>query len=80
MLKKIKETITDLAYSAVSYAENALTTSSGQEKKRTAIAFVVNKLAVGSPFKPLLVFLLTNFIDEAIEQAVEYMNTVRNED
>ncbi len=80
ILNKIKETITDLAYSAVSYAENSLATSSGQEKKRLAITFVVNKLAVATPFKPFVIFILTDFIDNAIEKAVEYMNEVRNED
>ncbi len=80
ILDKIKETITDLAYSAVSYAENSLSTSSGQEKKRLAITFVVNKLAIATPFKPFVIFILTDFIDNAIEKAVEYMNEVRNED
>ena len=34
MLNNLKEIITDLAFSAVNYAENALSTSSGQDKKR----------------------------------------------
>lgn len=80
ILDKIKETISDLAYSAVSYAENSLSTSSGKEKKRLAITFLVNKLAIATPFKPFIIFILTDFIDKAIENAVEYMNEVRNED
>lgn len=80
ILDKIKETISDLAYSAVSYAENSLSTSSGKEKKRLAITFLVNKLAIATPFKPFVIFILTDFIDKAIENAVEYMNEVRNED
>lgn len=79
MFKKLKETITDLAYSAVSYAENKLSTSSGQEKKRMAISFLISKLPVASPFKPAIVFFLTEFIDNAIETAVKFMNEVRNE-
>lgn len=80
ILDKIKETISDFAYSAVSYAENSLSTSSGKEKKRLAITFLVNKLAIATPFKPFVIFILTDFIDKAIENAVEYMNEVRNED
>ena len=80
LFKKIKETITDLAYSAVSYAENALSTSSGQEKKRAAIAFLVSRSTIASPIKSFVIFMLTNFIDKAIENAVEYMNEVRNEE
>lgn len=80
ILDKIKETISDLAYSAVSYAENSLSTSSGKEKKRLAITFLVNKLAIANPLKPFVIFILTDFIDKAIENAVEYMNEVRNED
>lgn len=80
MFKILKETIDDLAYSAVSYAENALTTASGKEKKRSAITFLVSKLPIALPFKGIVVFFLSGFIDKAIENAVEYMNEVRNED
>lgn len=80
MFKYLKDTISDLAYSAVSYAEGALNTASGQTKKRTAIEFVVNRIPVPLPFKPIVAFLLATFIDEAIEKAVTYMNQVKYED
>ncbi len=80
MFKKFRDTIADLAYIAVNYAENTLTSASGKEKKREAISFLVNKLEIASPFKPLVIFLFTNFIDKSIEKAVEYMNQIKNED
>lgn len=80
MFKNLKDTISDLAYGAVSYAENALKTSSGQTKKRTAIEFVITRIPVPIPFKPIVAMLLATFIDEAIEKAVKYMNQVKNED
>lgn len=80
MFGKLRNAITDLAYKAVNYAENALTTSSGREKKKAAIAYIIDKLSITAPFKPLVIFLLTNFIDKSIEKAVEYMNQVKNED
>lgn len=80
MFKNLKDTISDLAYGAVSYAEEALKTSSGQTKKRTAIDFVVNRIPVPYPFKPIVAMLLATFIDEAIEKAVKYMNQVKYED
>ena len=80
MFKNLKENIKELASYAVNYAENKLATSSGKEKKQAAIAFVVERLAFPPMFKPILVLLFSNFIDKAIEKAVEYMNRVRNED
>ena len=80
MFKNFKNNISDLAYSAVNYAENVLSTATGQEKKQAAISFVVSKLAIPSTFKPIVILLFTNFIDNAIEKAVEYMHKVRNED
>lgn len=80
MFENLKDTISDLAYGAVSYAENALKTSSGQTKKCTAIEFVITRIPVPIPFKPIVAMLLATFIDEAIEKAVKYMNQVKNED
>ena len=80
MFKNLKNTIKDLAYTAVSYAENKLSTASGREKKEIAISFLVNRLEILPIFKPLVVFVLTNFIDKSIEKAVECMNQVKNED
>jgi len=80
MFNKFKEKIKELADYAVNYAENKLNTSSGQEKKQAAIAFIVEKLEFPPMFKPFLILLFSNFIDNAIEKAVEYMHRVRNED
>ena len=80
MFKNFKTTIKELAVSAVNYAENALNSSSGKEKKEAAIAFVVEKLALPPVLKPVIILLFSNFIDNAIETAVTYMKKVRNED
>ncbi|MBR2526637.1 hypothetical protein IKE67_09255 [bacterium] len=80
MFKNLKNTIKDLAYTAVTYAENALSKSSGKEKKKAAIDFLVNKLEIPLMFKPFVIFLLTNFIDKSIEKAVKCMNQIKNED
>ena len=80
MLKNFKNNIKELAYSAVNYAENALTTSSGQAKKKEAIAYLVGKLVLPPMLKPFVILLFSSFIDEAIETAVVYMHKVRNEE
>lgn len=80
MFKEIKDTIKDLAYSAVYYAEEKLNTGTGQEKKRFAVNFIVNRLALPEFLKPFLIFVLSSFIDNSIEKAVEYLNQVQNED
>jgi hypothetical protein len=80
MLTKIKETIKELAFSAVNYAENALSTQSGKEKKRAAIEFVVTRLPFPQPFKSIIGLLLSKIIDAAIENSVEYVKTLKKED
>lgn len=80
MFKNFKDTITDLAYSAVNYAEKAMATASGKEKKRAAVDFLVNKLVLPYPIKPFIVFFFNKFIDKAIEKAVDCMNQIKNED
>lgn len=80
MFKNLKNVIKDLAYTAVSYAESALSTSSGKEKKKAAIEFLVNRLEIPIMIKPLIALLFTNFIDKSIEKAVECMNQIKNED
>ncbi|MBR1680373.1 hypothetical protein IJ707_01125 [bacterium] len=80
MFENLKDTITDLAYSAVTYAENKLETSTGKEKKRTAVNYVINKLALPPVLKPFIALLLSSFIDNAIEKAVKYINQVKYED
>lgn len=74
----LKKIITSLAYSAVNMAENALKEEDGQAKKQLAIEFVVNRLPIIQPFKSIVGVLMSKFIDEAIEQAVCYMNEIQN--
>lgn len=78
MFSEIKSNITELAYSAVTVAEETLSSASGQEKKSAAINYVISMLPIASPFKSIISFLLSRFIDEAIEKAVEYMNSIKN--
>jgi len=79
MFKTIKETIKETAYSAVKMAELELSSATGKEKKEKAVEFVVSRIPVAQPFKPIIVILLSKFIDKAIEQAVTYMKTVQYE-
>ena len=78
MLSSLKETIKELAFSAVTIAEETLNTSSGQEKKNAAIEYVVAMLPVPAIFKTIISMFLSNFIDEAIEEAVAYMKSIQN--
>jgi hypothetical protein len=78
MFKNLKSTITELAYSAVNIAENTLESSSGREKKKAAIEYIVSMLPFISPFKSIIAVILSKFIDEAIEKSVSYMNNIKN--
>lgn len=75
MFNNLKNTIKQLAIKAVVVAEETLGSNKGQAKKKMAIEFIVSKLPVPSPFKTLTAMLLSSFIDDAVEFAVEYMNT-----
>lgn len=78
MFKNLKNTITELAFSAVNMVEQSLETKTGAEKKTMAIEYVVSMLPILPPIKTVVVLVLTKFIDEAIEQAVKYMNDMKN--
>jgi hypothetical protein len=78
MFSNLKSKITELAYAAVTMAEETLETSSGQEKKAAAIAYVISMLPIASPFKSIVTAILSKFLDEAVEKAVEYMQSVKN--
>lgn len=78
MLKDLKNNITELAYAAVSVAEETLNTSSGQEKKKVALEYIISMLPIASPLKCVVSILLGKFIDEAIERAVQYMKNIKN--
>lgn len=77
MFSNLKSTITELAYAAVSMADETLESSTGQEKKTEAIKYIVSMLPIVSPFKGVVSFALSKFIDEAIEKAVEYLKSIK---
>lgn len=78
MFNNLKSTITDLAYAAVNMAEDTLSTSTGKEKKAAALDYVVSMLPVPILLKGIVSTLLSKFIDEAVEKAVEYMKSIKN--
>lgn len=78
MFSNLKVTITELAYAAVNMAEETLASSSGQEKKAAAVEYIVSMLPVAGVFKGIISTLLSKFIDEAVEKAVQYMKSVKN--
>lgn len=78
MFGNLKTMISELAYSAVNIAEETLGSSCGQEKKIAAIEYIVSMLPIVSPLRSIVAVVLSKFIDEAIEKAVEYMNNVKN--
>ena len=75
MFNKLKETIKELAKTAVVKAEEALGSRTGQQKKDMAIKYIVNNIPVFAPLKPLISMLLSSFIDDTVEFAVEYMKS-----
>ncbi len=75
MFGKLKETIKELAKTAVVKAEETLGSQKGQEKKAMAIEYIVSHIPVFAPLKPLISMLLSSFIDDAVEFAVEYMKS-----
>lgn len=78
MFGNLKNTITELAYAAVNMAEKTLDSAPGQEKKTAAVEYVVSMLPIASPIKGFVAFVLSKFIDEAVEKAVVYMKSIKN--
>lgn len=78
MLENLKNNITELAYAAVNIAEETLNSSTGQEKKKIALEYIISMLPIASPLKGIITVVLGKFIDEAIEKAVEYMKSIKN--
>lgn len=76
MFDKVKSTIKELAKTAVIKAEEALGSNKGQEKKKMAIEYIIQKLPFPAFLKPVISFLFSSFIDDAIEFAVEYMKGI----
>ncbi len=73
MFKNLKETIKDISINAVITAEEALGSNKGKEKKQMAVEYIVSNIPVIAPFKKLIAMLLSSFIDDAVEFAVQYM-------
>lgn len=73
MLNNLKKQIKELAKTAVVIAEKSLGSKMGQQKKQMAIEYVLNHIPLPIFIKPLISLLLSSFIDDAIEFAVEYM-------
>lgn len=78
MLSNIKIKISELAYAAVSMAEETLDSACGRDKKAAAVDYIVSMLPIASPLKGIISFILSKFIDEAVEKAVGYMNSIKN--
>ena len=75
MFDKLKETIKELAKTAVFKGEEALGSKKGQEKKEMAIKYVIDKIPLPAFLKPVISIFLSSFIDDAVELAVEYMKS-----
>jgi len=74
MLEKFKNKILGLAKEAVFSVEKELDGESGKNKKIAAIKYVISHLPVASSLKYILGFVLSVFIDSAVEIAVAFMN------
>ena len=73
MFENIKATIKEVSITAVKAAEEALGSNKGKQKKAMAINYIVSKIPVASPFQRLVAMLLSSFIDDAVELAVQLM-------
>ena len=75
MFKNLKEAIKKVSVQAVKLAEETLGSNKGQEKKKMAIEYIISKLPIPFPFNKFIGILLSSFIDDAVEFAVQYMKT-----
>lgn len=73
MFKNLKSKIKEIALTAVEIAEETLGSQKGKEKKEMAINYIVENIPVIAPFKKLIALLLSSFIDDAVEFAVQFM-------
>jgi len=76
MLKNLKIQIKELAKSAVIIAEKSLGSNTGKQKKKMAIEYIINHISMPVFLKPFISLLLSSFIDDAVEFAVEYMEVI----
>lgn len=79
MFIKFKKMIFNLARNAVIVAESELGSGNGALKKQNAIRYVAEHLPVSPFVRGIICSLLSRFIDDAIEIAVEYMNSLPKE-
>ena len=76
MFSNVKNKIKELAKKAVIVAEAELGSGKGQEKKKLAIQYIVNKLPFVPLVKTIISVLLSSFIDDVVEISVDYMNSL----
>ena len=73
MFKNLKSKIKEIALTAVQIAEETLGSQKGREKKEMAVNYIVKNIPVIAPFRKLIALLLSSFIDDAVEFAVQFM-------
>ena len=78
MLSNLKSIIRQLAKNAVVVAETELNQASGQQKKQKAIEYIISNLPFSSLVKSIISIFLSGFIDNSVEAAVLYMQSLRN--
>jgi hypothetical protein len=76
MFSKIKTQIIELARNAVLVVENEIGSGKGQVKKEKAIEYVLKNLNCSTVVKNFISFFLSSFIEDVIEAAVNYMNSI----
>mgnify|MGYP006872974905 CR=1 FL=1 len=76
MFLKIKDRIKELAKNAVFIAESEFGKGSGNQKKEIALNYIIKHLPFAPLVKEIIALFLSSFIDDAIEAAVLYMNSL----
>ena len=76
MFENIKKQIKELAKNAVLKAEQELGSGKGHQKKRVAIDYVLKNLPIPEFMKMIVSVILSSFIDDSIELAVSYINSL----
>ena len=75
----VKTKIKELARKAVLIAEEKLGSGQGEAKKKIAINYIISNLPFSGLVKSIISILLSSFIDDVIEIAVHYMNSLPEE-
>ena len=73
MFEKTKLKIKVIALKAVELAEETLGSNKGKLKKEMAVKYIVSRIPVAAPFRTFIGMLLSGFIDDAIEFALQVM-------